>query len=101
MRYSERIKKPISYLKDNTAEVVSEITRSREPMFFTQNGETTFVVRDIKSWEEDEETLALLKILALGRQQIEQGKFTSAASVLAELENEVRSTAGAPLRRPV
>ncbi|PWF47776.1 type II toxin-antitoxin system Phd/YefM family antitoxin [Massilia glaciei] len=98
MRYSEQIK-PISYLKDNTAKVVSEITRTREPMIITQNGEATFVVRDIKSWEQDQETLALLKILALGRQQIEQGEFCSAESVFAELDKEMDGTADADMRR--
>ena len=64
MRLSEQVK-PISYLKDNTARVNNEITQSREPMIITQNGEVTFVVQDIKSWEQTQQTMALLKILAL------------------------------------
>lgn len=66
--------KPISYLKDNTAKVVADITRSREPLIITQNGEATFVVQDIKSWEQQQQTMALLKILVLGKQQIERGE---------------------------
>jgi hypothetical protein len=41
---------------------------------------------DIKSWEENEETLALLKILAMGNKQIEAGEFQSADEVFAELD---------------
>ena len=41
---------------------------------------------DVKSYEEQEETLALLKILALGNREIEQGKFRDAEDVFAELD---------------
>ena len=95
MRFSEQIK-PISYLKDNTARVVNEITQSREPMIITQNGEATFVVQDIKSWEQTQQTIALLKILALGKQQIERGEFSSADSVFAELDEDIDGIGGRP-----
>lgn len=81
--------KPISYLKDNTAKVVADITRSREPLIITQNGEATFVVQDIKSWEQQQQTMALLKILLLGKQQIERGEVQSAESVWAELDADM------------
>jgi prevent-host-death family protein len=87
MRYSEQIK-PISYFKDNTAKVVDEITASGEPMIITQNGEATFVVQDIRSYEEIQQTFALLKLIAMGKQQIQDGKFSSADDVFAELDAE-------------
>ncbi len=52
----------------------------------TQNGEATLVVMDVKSFEEQENTLALLKILALGKREIEQGQFRDAEDVFATLE---------------
>lgn len=88
MLLAEQIK-PISYLKDNTAKVVADITRSREPLIITQNGEATFVVQDIKSWEQQQQTMALLKILILGKQQIERGEVHSAESVFAELDADM------------
>jgi PHD/YefM family antitoxin component YafN of YafNO toxin-antitoxin module len=36
MRYSQQIK-PISYLKANAAEVMTNLTESREPLIITQN----------------------------------------------------------------
>lgn len=36
--------------------------------------------------EDREQTVALLEMLALGRQEIETGKFTSAIDVFAELD---------------
>ena len=85
MKYSTQVK-PISYLKSHAAEIIKDITENREPMLITQNGEAKLVVMDVKSFEEQEEALALLKILALGNREIEQGKFRDAADVFAELD---------------
>ncbi len=85
MKFSTQVK-PISYLKSHAAEIVRDITENREPMLITQNGEAKLVVMDVKSYEEQEETFALLKILALGNREIEQGKFRDAEVVFAELD---------------
>ena len=85
MKFSSQIK-PISYLKSHAAEIVKDISESREPLLITQNGEAKLVVMDVKSYEEQEETLALLKILALGNREIEQGKFRDAEDVFVELD---------------
>ena len=85
MRYSTQVK-PISYLKSHAAEIIDSITENREPMLITQNGEAKLVVMDVKSYEEQEETLALLKMLALGNREIEQGRFRRADDVFAALD---------------
>lgn len=43
--------------------------------------------RDVKSHEEHERTVALLKILSLGNKEVEQGKFRNAEDVFAKLDN--------------
>ena len=65
MRYSSQVK-PISYLKANAAEVLTHLAEQREPMIITQNGEAKAVLQDVASFEETQETLALLKPLANG-----------------------------------
>lgn len=87
MKLSEQVK-PISYFKNNAAKVISDITASREPLIITQNGEATCVVQDIKSFEETSNTIALLKILAMGRKQIEDGKIRPARKVFAGLDRK-------------
>ena len=83
MKFSTQVK-PISYLKSHAAEIIKDISESREPMLITQNGEAKLVVMDVRSYEEQEETLALLKVLALGNREIEQGHFRPANDVFAE-----------------
>jgi prevent-host-death family protein len=84
MRYSSQVK-PISYLKANAAEVLTQLAEQRQPMVITQNGEAKAVLQDIASFEETQETLALLKILALGQQDVEAGRVKPLADVVARL----------------
>ena len=84
MRYSTQIR-PISYLKAHAAEVLQELTDQRQPMVITQNGEAKAVIQDVATYEQTQETLALLKILALGNQQIAQGSVKPLAAVAKRL----------------
>jgi prevent-host-death family protein len=77
--------KPISYLKANAAEVLKHLAEQREPFLITQNGEARAVMQDIASYESTQETLALLKILALGNREIEESKVKSIADVARHL----------------
>lgn len=84
MRYSSQVK-PISYLKANAAEVLTHLAEQREPLVITQNGVAKAVLQDVASFEETQETLALLKILALGNQDVAAGKLKPVADVVARL----------------
>jgi prevent-host-death family protein len=84
MKLSTRIK-PISYLKAHAADVVRDLAERREPLIITQNGEAKMVVQDVASYEQTQETLALLKILALGMRQIEEGRVRPASDVIDRL----------------
>ncbi len=80
--------KPISYLKANAAEVLQNLAESRTPYLITQNGEAKAVMQDIATYENTQETLALLKILALGNQEIAEGKVTPLANVARRLRSK-------------
>ena len=84
MKLSNQIK-PISYLKAHVAEIVRNMSEKKEPLVITQNGEAKVVIQNIESYEQTLETMGLLKILALGNQQIEAGKVKSAADVINRL----------------
>lgn len=84
MRLSNQIK-PISYLKAHAAEIIRNLADEGDPLIITQNGEAKVVIQDIKSYEETQDTIALLKILALGNRQIEEGKVISATDAINRL----------------
>jgi len=84
--------KPISYLKANAAEVLDRLAERREPMLITQNGEARAVIQDVSSYEETQETLALLKILALGNRDIAEGKVKPVADIVRRLRAKQTGT---------
>ena len=90
MLLSERIE-PISYLKAHAAEIVRTLADRPEPLIITQNGEAKAVVQDIDSFERMQESVALLKMLALGNRQIETGQVQPAAEVIARLRKRRRA----------
>jgi prevent-host-death family protein len=91
MRYSSQVK-PISYLKANAAEILLDLAQRREPMVITQNGEAKAVLQDVASFESTQETLALLKILALGNRDVEEGKLKPLAEISARLRKRPKAT---------
>jgi prevent-host-death family protein len=87
MHYSSQVK-PISYLKANAAEVLAELTEYRAPLVITQNGEARAVLMDVATYEEMQDTLALLKILALGNQEVAARKTGSLEDAVVRLRDK-------------
>lgn len=87
MRYSTQVK-PISYLKANAAEILSTLAERQEPMVITQNGEAKAVIQDVVSFERTQETLALLKLLAMGTRDVEAGRTRPARAVVERLRSK-------------
>lgn len=63
----------VSQLKAGAARYMRELSRHGPPLVVTQNGEARAVLQDVRAYEDTQETLAMLKILALGQRQIETG----------------------------
>ena len=88
MRFSTQIK-PISYIKSNAAQILDELDESREPIVITQNGEARAVLMDVRSYEQSQETLALLQIIAHGNKQVERGEIYSLDHVKSEVQKQI------------
>ena len=68
--------------------MLTDLAEWREPLVITQNGEAKAVLQDLASYEETQETLALLKILALGQQDIDAGRVKPLADVATRLRKK-------------
>ncbi|MCB2212673.1 type II toxin-antitoxin system Phd/YefM family antitoxin [bacterium] len=77
--------KPVSYLKAHASEILRNLSEAGGPMIITQNGEGKAVLQDISTYEQTQETLALLKILALGRKQVEAGEVHDMDAAFEEI----------------
>lgn len=82
--------KPISYVKAHAADIIRDVTETRTPIIITQNGEATAVLQDIASYEEIQESLAFLKILALSRKDVEEGRVKPAEQAFADIKEKIR-----------
>lgn len=74
MKFSESVK-PISYLKTHASEVVRDVSANRKTLIITHNGEAKVVLQDVKVYEKTQESIALLKILALSGKEIKKGNY--------------------------
>jgi prevent-host-death family protein len=89
VHFSSQVK-PITHLKTHAAEVLLQLAERREPLVITQNGEAKAVLQDVASYEEMQETLALLKLLAIGNREVEEGRTGSLAEVGKRLRAGIR-----------
>jgi len=89
MKLSSAVK-PISYFKAHASEIIRQISEKREALVITQNGEAKAVVQDIRQYEEMQESLALLKILALSSQSVKKGKARPAKESFRAIREEIK-----------
>ena len=92
MKLSTQIK-PISHLKANAAKIMERLTEDRQPIIVTQNGEAKAVIQDVASYEQAQETLVLLKIIALGQAQIARGDVRPAREAIAQIRSDLHINA--------
>ena len=74
MKFSESIK-PISYLKTHASEVIRDVVENKKTMVITHNGEAKVILQDVKVFEQTQEALALLKILALSGRNLKNKNY--------------------------
>src|SRR5438045_9587798 len=82
--------KPISYLKAHAAEMIRDIADRGEPVIITQNGEAKAVLQDMRSFEELQESLLLLKSLLQGEKSVSEGHGLPAREAFAEVRRRVK-----------
>jgi prevent-host-death family protein len=86
--------KPITYLKNNAAEVVREAAESGRLLVVTQNGEAKAVVMGVAQYDEWKRTLALLKILAQGEADVAAKRVVDQAEAFRRAGTAVHRASG-------
>jgi len=88
MKLSQDLK-PISYLKNNMAAVIRKLNENQGTMIITQNGEAKAALIDIKAYEDLQETMAMLEMIAQGNNSIAENRYRPAEQVLNELDERI------------
>ena len=86
--------RPITHLKNRTADLVREVTEKGRPITITQNGEAKVVVMDVESYDRWRSSMALLKMLALGEADVERGRTVKQAEAFRRARKEIERSAG-------
>jgi len=89
MILSEAIK-PISYLKAHASELIHDVSNNQKTMIITQNGEAKVILQDIKLYEKTQESLALLKILAMSNKNLKNGKVKSINQTFKDIRERIK-----------
>ncbi len=90
MRLSTQVK-PISYLKAHTSEIIREVNTSHNPVVITHNGEAKAIVQDLESYEQTQESIALLKLMAQGKKSRDSGDSKTASKAFASIRNKIKA----------
>ncbi|OCG58318.1 MULTISPECIES: type II toxin-antitoxin system Phd/YefM family antitoxin [unclassified Gilliamella] len=77
--------KSITYLKNNTGEVMSKLAEERQPFVITQNGEAKAVLMEVNDYDEQMHKIAMLQRLLVAAQEMEQGQYRSVDEVFDEI----------------
>lgn len=93
MRLSESVK-PISYLKRHTAEALRDVNKGQQTLVITQHGEAKAVLQDIGAYEQTQESLALLKMLAQSSKSLREGRSKPVKKAFADIRKQVDERAG-------
>ena len=81
--------RPISYLKSNTADVAREIAETSSTVVITQNGVPAFVCVSMEEYYQTQETNALLKLINMGKREIEQGNLRPLSDARSDLDQRI------------
>jgi len=91
MKLSRSIK-PISYLKSHTAEAIRGVAQGNT-MVITLHGEARAVLQDITEYEQTQETIALLKMLAQSTRSLEFGRRKTVKQAFGDVCKQVKGQA--------
>ena len=81
----------VSYVKAHLAEVIDSVRASHDPLVITQNGANTAVIVDHDSYLRTRQALAMLKLVAMGEQDIAKGRTVSQTEVFRSLKQRLQA----------
>jgi prevent-host-death family protein len=76
-------------LKAHASELIREISNNQKTMIITQNGEAKVIVQDIKLYEQTQQSLAMLKILALSTKNLKDGNVKPIEQTFKDLKKKI------------
>jgi prevent-host-death family protein len=92
MKLSKSIK-PISLVKAHMSEIVDNLSKTHDKVIITHNGEARAVLQDIESYEEMQDSLAMLKIVAMSTKSMLEEKGQTVKEAFKDVRKRVKEAA--------
>lgn len=84
---------PGPFFKSHTAQALRDVSSGRQTMVITQHGEAKAVLQDITSYEQTQESMALLKILVQSSKIIQEGRSKPVKKAFTDLRKHIKERA--------
>jgi prevent-host-death family protein len=81
--------KPVSELKATMPQVLKELQEDHKPRLIVSNGQAQAVLQDIKSYQQTQDSLAMLKIVVQSEASIADKRGSETADVMDRLRRRV------------
>jgi len=85
--------KPITYLKNRTADLIREVTEGGHAVTITQNGEARAVLMDVDTYDRWRAAMALLKLLAQGEADVEASRTVKQSDAFRRARRAIERSA--------
>ncbi|MBC8185415.1 type II toxin-antitoxin system Phd/YefM family antitoxin [candidate division KSB1 bacterium] len=83
--------KSVDYLKNHSDEILDLVNENHETIIITKNDEARAVIQDISSYEKFRKAFFLLKFLARGEKDYQEGKVISHNELKKQMENKLKN----------
>ena len=85
--------KPITYLKNNAAQLVRDVADKGRTVTITQNGEAKAVLMDVETYDRWQQALSLMKIIAHSEAEVASEKVLSQEEAFTRAARAIERTA--------
>ncbi len=82
--------KPLSYVKANAPKILQDLAETGNPMVITVNGEAVAILQDVRSYEETQETMALMRALSLTQAKAKKGDSLPVRDAFEKIRKRVK-----------
>ena len=76
----------VTEMKTRAAQLLDEVNLEKRPLIITQDGKPRAVMMDVESYDELRTALGLLKLVALGEDDIRAGRWIEQEEMFDQLE---------------
>lgn len=80
----------VSHVKARFAEMINEVHETRNPLIVTQNGNSSVVIIDHATFQQTQDALAMMRLIAMGEADVAAGRTIPHEEVFSSLKQRLK-----------